>query len=52
MDGNCIFNSDVRQLFYDGMKNRTNYDLIKKGMQYVKENHTYVNRINSLLSIL
>lgn len=52
MDGNCIFNSDVRQLFYDGMQNKNNYDMIKKGMEYVKENHTYINRINSLLSIL
>jgi hypothetical protein len=52
LDGNCIYNADTEQLFYDGMSNRKNYDLIKRGMQYVKENHTYINRINSLLSIL
>lgn len=52
LDGNCILNQDTRQLFYDGMENRKNYDLIKKGMQYVKENHTYINRIHSLLSII
>lgn len=52
MNGNCIFSSDTEQLFYEGLKNKTNYDLIKKGMEYVKENHTYINRINSLLSIL
>lgn len=52
LDGNCVYNTDTEQLFYDGMSNRENYNLIKKGMQYVKENHTYINRINSILSIL
>jgi len=51
LDGNCIYNSDTEQLFYDGMANRENYELIKRGMQFVKENHTYINRINSILSI-
>ena len=52
MDGNCIYNSDTAQLFYDGMTNRNNYDIIRKGMQFVKENHTYINRINSILSVV
>jgi hypothetical protein len=52
LEGNCVYNSNVEQLFYDGMSNRKNYDLIKKGMQLVKENHTYINRINSLLSLV
>jgi len=52
LDGNCIYNSNTEELFYDGMKNRDNYNLILKGMNYVKENHTYINRINSLISIL
>ena len=51
MDGNMIYNSDPAQLFHDGMKNRTNFDLIRKGMQYVKENHTYINRATSLLKV-
>ena len=52
MDGNCIYNTDTRQLFYDGIKNMNNFDLIKDGMQYVKENHTYINRAQSILSVL
>jgi len=52
MDGNCVFNSDPKELFHDGMRNIENYDLIKKGMLFVKENHTYVNRINSILKII
>lgn len=52
LDGNCILNTDTEQLFYDGMKNKENYSLIKNGMKFVKENHTYINRIHSLISIL
>lgn len=52
LDGNCVFNTNTEQLFYDGMGNRNNYDLIKSGMKFVKENHTYINRIHSLISIL
>lgn len=52
LDGNCIYNANPYQLFYDGMNNRQNYNLIKSGMKLVKENHTYINRINSMLSIL
>jgi hypothetical protein len=52
LDGNCIYNENTEELFYDGMKNRKNYNLISKGMKFVQENHTYINRINSLLSIL
>ena len=52
LEGNCVYSEDTCKLFYDGMENRDNYPLIKSGMQYVKENHTYINRINSILSIL
>lgn len=52
LEGNCIYNDNTEELFYDGMKNRKNYKLISDGMKFVKENHTYINRINSLISIL
>ena len=52
MEGNCLYNSNPSELFNIGMQNRKNYDFIKKSMLYVKENHTYINRINSLFSIL
>ena len=29
-----------------------NFELIKRQMGYVKENHTFINRINDLLSII
>jgi hypothetical protein len=52
LEGNCVYNENTEELFYDGMKNRKNYKLISDGMKFVKENHTYINRINSLISIL
>jgi hypothetical protein len=52
LDGNCVYCDNTSELFYEGMKNRENEKLILDGMKYVKENHTYINRVNSLLSIL
>jgi len=52
MDGNCVFNSDTAQLFYDGMNQRNDYEKIKTAMKFVRDNHTYINRINSILSVV
>jgi hypothetical protein len=52
MDGNCIYNPNPQELFRLGMEKRTDYETIKKSMLYVKENHTYINRITSMFSIL
>jgi hypothetical protein len=52
LDGNCVYSEDTEELLYEGIKNKDNYKLISRGMEFVKENHTYVNRVNSLLSIL
>jgi hypothetical protein len=52
LEGNCIYNENTEELFYDAMKNRNNYKLISDGMKFVQENHTYINRVNTLLSIL
>ena len=52
LEGKCVYNSDTAQLFHDAMAQRENAKLIEEGMKLVKENHTYINRVNSLLSIL
>ena len=39
MDGNCIYNPDTRQLFYDGLENIDNFDMIRSGMQYLSLIH-------------
>lgn len=50
--GLVVYNSNVRQLFYEAQKERDNIDLIKSQMSCVKNNHTYINRVHNLLSIL
>ena len=52
LEGHCLYQSDTSKLFYESMEKRTDYDFIKDCMLYVKENHTYINRINSIMSIL
>jgi len=34
------------------MEKRTDYDFIRKGMLYVQENHTFVNRVKTIMSLL
>ena len=47
-----IYHSDERQLFYDAMEHLQDYELIRKQMAIVRENHTYVNRVQDLLKVL
>ena len=56
LDKKVIYNEDEYKLFYDAF-NKLNdkeslKDLIKEQMKIVRENHTYINRINDLLKIL
>lgn len=49
-----VYNSDTYQLFYDAKKKLetlTVHELYEQ-MDFVKENHTYINRIQSLLHLL
>ena len=52
LEGNGVYQPNTAQLFYDSMEKRLDHEFIKKSMMYVKENHTYLNRIQSLMSIL
>lgn len=52
LDGNCVYNKNTEQLFYDGISNMENYKMILSAMKIVKEKHTYISRIKSYLSIL
>ena len=52
LDKKVIYNTDEGQLFYDAMKEIGNKELIKEQMQMVRDNHTYINRINDLLKVL
>jgi hypothetical protein len=47
-----IYDDNETQLAKKAYENRNNYDLIKKQMTYVKDNHTFINRINDILQII
>ena len=49
MPGLCIYHEKTDDLFELGMANSQNFDIIKEAMLFVKDNHTYINRITSLL---
>lgn len=52
LDKKVVYNSDEKQLFYDSVSHLQNYDLIKEQMRIVRENHTYLNRIQDLLAVI
>lgn len=52
MEGHCVYNSSVTQLFYDAMNKRNDLEFVKKSFMYVKENHTFINRCSDILKIL
>ena len=51
-DQDIAYHEDPYELFYVGQRLRTNYDKLKKMIRLVKSNHTYVNRIQSLLKCI
>ena len=51
-DGNLIFNSDCRQLFHDLKKIMEDKGRVKSLMKIVKEKHTYINRVQTILSVI
>jgi hypothetical protein len=52
LDGYCVFDEDPAKLFHLAMEKRQDYDFIKKGMGYIQENHTYINRVKSIMKII
>ncbi len=46
-----IYNDDEYQLFYDTREKKDDVDFILEQMKFVKENHTYINRINSIMKV-
>lgn len=52
LDEYCLFDEDPAKLFHLAMEKRQDYDFIKKGMAYIQENHTYINRVKSIMKII
>ena len=44
--------SNERDLFHFAMKNRNNKELILEQMKIVKEKHTYLNRVNDIITVV
>lgn len=53
-DKKIVYNSDTYQLFYDAQQrlNTIAQDELLDLMDFVRDNHTYINRINTLLTFL
>ena len=52
LDGNCLYEENTGNLFYKAMEKKENKNFILNAMKYIKSEHTYLNRIQSILSIL
>ena len=52
IDDSVIFDDDIPNLFEMGMSNRHDKDRIRHQMNLVKNNHTYINRIEGLLQLI
>lgn len=51
-DGNVLYSDNEEELLDISLSCINDYDIIKKQMEYVKSNHTYINRVNDLLKIV
>lgn len=54
LDGNVTENRNLEDLYYQLERDSINAtaDKIQKAMNYVKENHTYINRLKSFLEVI
>lgn len=52
LDGNCLYSQNTEMLFYEGLDKSKDYEFVRTAMLFVKENHTYINRVKALISIL
>lgn len=51
LEGHCIL-TDSSQMLSVGLQHKNDYGRIKEDMKFVREYHTYINRLEALLSIL
>jgi hypothetical protein len=52
LDEYCLYKESPAELFYAAMERKDDYEFIKQSVNYIKEYHTYVNRVQSLLKVL
>jgi ubiquinone biosynthesis protein COQ9 len=51
-EGRIVFNGDVTKMLDESLQRKEDYKFIQEQMEFVKKEHTYINRVKSLLSIL
>ncbi len=52
LDEYCLYKESPAELFYAAMERKDDYEFIKKSVNYIKEYHTYVNRVQSLIKLV
>lgn len=52
LEEHCTYAPEAKNLLYVGNLDKYDTKKVKDGFNYVKENHTYLNRIQSLLKVL
>lgn len=52
LEKKVIYNTNESQLFYDAIKHKDNTELIIEQMKLVKQKHTYINRVQDLMTVL
>jgi hypothetical protein len=52
LDDYVVFSKEAGELLYAAAPYLEDFDRIQSAMMYVKENHTYINRVNALLGVL
>ena len=52
LDEHCIYNESASGLFYDAMAKKDDYEFIMDSLKYIRNYHTYVNRVQSLLKVI
>jgi hypothetical protein len=52
LDEYCLYKESSSELFYAAMEKKDDYEFIKQSVNYIKEYHTYVNRVQSILKVL
>jgi hypothetical protein len=52
MDGLVTWNQNTTTLFYDALRDMDNTKTIESAMKLVKDKHTYLNRISTILEVM
>jgi hypothetical protein len=52
LEGHCLLDTDPASLFYSALEKSQDKEFILDSMKYVKYNHTYINRVKSLLEVV